>query len=165
MIGRREFITLIGGAAAWPLTARAQRIANPVVGYLYPGLPEAGANALMAFRKGLSEAGYIEGRDLTLDVRWANGQYERIPELLVELIQHKVAALVLAGGVAATLAAKSLTSSIPIVFSIVGDPVELGLVSSLNRPGGNITGTTDMVVELTAKQFSLLHEPVPKAKR
>jgi putative tryptophan/tyrosine transport system substrate-binding protein len=162
---RREFITLLGGAAAWPVAARAQQIANPVVGYLYPGLPEAGANGLMAFRKGLSEAGYIEGRNLTLDVRWANGQYERIPELLVELIQHKVAVLVLAGGVAATLAAKSLTSSIPIVFSIVGDPVELGLVSSLNRPGGNITGTTDMVVELTAKQFSLLHELVPKAKR
>src|SRR6516162_6818737 len=161
---RRDFITLLGGgAAAWPLTARAQP-SIPVVGVLHPGSPEASAGALAAFRRGLSEAGYDEGRDAALEYRWANGQYERLPELLADLIRRKVAALALPAGVAATLAAKSLTSTIPIVFSIVGDPVELGLVASFNRPGGNVTGTTDMVVELTGKRLSLLNELLPKAK-
>jgi len=164
MIRRREFITLLGGAAAWPRAARAQP-SIPIVGVLHPGSPEESAGALAAFRRGLGEAGYAEGRDVMLEYRWANGQYERLPELLADLIGRKVAVLALPAGVAATLAAKSLTSTIPIVFSIVGDPVKLGLVASLNRPGGNVTGTTDMVVELTGKRLSLLNELLPKAKR
>jgi putative ABC transport system substrate-binding protein len=114
---------------------------------------------------GLSEAGYVEGRNVAVQYRWANSEYERLPELLTDLIRRKVALLVLPGGVAATSVAKSLTSTIPIVFAIVGDPVQLGLVASFNRPGGNITGITDMGVELAAKQFGLLHELVPRAER
>jgi putative ABC transport system substrate-binding protein len=137
----------------------------PIIGYLHPGSPEATASTLSAFRKGLSEAGYIEGRNVAIEYRWAYGQYEQIAELLSDLVRRRVALLVLPGGVASTLVAKSLTSTIPIVFTIVGDPVELGLVASFSRPGGNITGFTDMGVELTAKQFGLLHELVPRAKR
>src|ERR1700674_3338837 len=159
----REFFTLIG--AAWPLAARAQQPAMPVVGYLGTGTPGSGANGLAAFRKGLSETGFVEGRNLEIEFRWAQNDRNRLPELAADLVRRKVAVIAAPGSVLGALAAKALTTTIPIVFSTSGDPVHLGLVASLNRPGANVTGFNDMSSELVPKQLGLLHELLPGAAR
>jgi len=161
---RRKFIGLAGGLAAWPLVARAQQPV-PVIGFLGSSSPDAYANRLRAFRQALSEAGFVEGRSLTIEYRWAQNQYDRLPELAAELVRRSVAVIVAGGGVASGLAAKAATSTIPIVFATAADPVQAGLVPSLNRPGGNVTGVANQNSEIGPKRLELIREVLPKATR
>jgi putative ABC transport system substrate-binding protein len=162
---RREFIAGLGGAAAWPLAARAQQRAMPVVGFLRPDTSAASAGTVAAFRKGLSETGFVEGRNLALEFRWGENNRDRMPELAADLVRRKVDVIATPLSGVGALAAKALTATIPIVFSTAADPVQLGLVTSLNRPGGNVTGYFDMGSELVGKQLGLLHELIPGAVR
>ena len=165
-MNRRGFITLLGGAAAtWPLTARAQQREVPMVGFLRGGTAAGGANLLAAFRKGLSETGFVEGRNVEIEFRWGLDSRERQAEAAADMVRRKVDVIVAPGFSVAALAAKALTATIPIVFTTSGDPVQLGLVASLNQPGGNVTGFTDMSSEIVPKQFGLLHELLPHATR
>jgi ABC-type uncharacterized transport system substrate-binding protein len=159
---RREFITLLGGAA-WPFAARAQQAAMPVVGLVHYGSPGASAIPLTAFHKGLGESGYIEGRNVAIEHRWAQNDYSRLPELLADLVRRRVTVIATPGGHGAALSAKKATATIPIVFGTGGDPVKDGVVASLNRPGGNVTGITYMNVDLVAKRIGLLNELRPTA--
>jgi putative ABC transport system substrate-binding protein len=163
-IGRRKFLATLGAATAWPMAARAQQPAMPVIGFLDPRSLEPTAHLVAAFRNGLSETGYVEGRNVTIEYRWAEGHNDRLPELAADLVSRRVAAITTPGGIA-TLAAKAVTSTIPIVFMASGDPVQAGLATSLSRPGGNTTGVSFMSGEIAAKQLGLMHELVPQAER
>jgi putative tryptophan/tyrosine transport system substrate-binding protein len=163
MIGRREFITLLGGAAAYPVAARAQQL-MPVVGFLNGATPSELGPRVDAFRAGLAEKGYVEGRSVAIEYHWGLGQYERLPELAADLVRQRVAVIAATGGVPSVRAAKTATSAIPIVFTMGGDPVAFGLVASLNRPGGNVTGITLISGEIVSKRIALLRDLLPHAK-
>jgi putative tryptophan/tyrosine transport system substrate-binding protein len=163
---RRRFVSLLGGAAAAiPLTAYGQQREVPAIGFLHLGSREANANRLAGFRKGLSELGYVEGRNLAIEFRWAGGQVDRLPALAADLVRRQVKVIVTPASSQAALATKAATRTIPIVFAVAGDPIEMGLVASLNRPGGNATGISILNVELLAKRLELLRELAPDARR
>ncbi|MGA7809083.1 ABC transporter substrate-binding protein [Bradyrhizobium sp.] len=162
---RRQFMAVLGGVAALPLGAVAEPQAAPVIGFLHAGSPDQNRTRLDAFRKGLAEGGFVEGRNLTVEYRWASGRHSRLPELAADLVRRPVDMIVTPGSTAAAMAAKAVTSTIPIVFSTGTDPVDLGLVASLSRPGGNVTGITSLNTELAAKRLGTLRELVPSASR
>ena len=164
MMRRREFVAMLGGAAAWPLGTRAQQAGGPMIGFLNFGSPEPNVRTVAAFRQGLAEAGYIDGQNVTIEFRWANYQNRVVPGLVADLIRQPPAVLVATGAISPALAAKAATSTIPIVFASGGDPVKYGLVTSLNRPGGNVTGVAFPSVELAGKRLGLLSELVPQAR-
>jgi putative ABC transport system substrate-binding protein len=162
---RREFITLLGGAAAaWPLAARSQQAATPVIGFLNPASPTEFAYRVAAFRKGLAEMGYVEDQNVKIEYRWAQRQYDRLPELATDLVRHGVAAIAATGGLPSVRAAKTATAGIPIVFTFEGDPVEFGLVASLNHPGGNVTGITLISSLIVPRRIGLLRDLIPGIK-
>ena len=163
-LSRRDFVTLLGSAAAWPLAARAQQPGLPVIGFLSAGTPSERTNALPGFVKGLSEMGSVEGRNVAIEFRWAQNDRRRLPDLAADLVRRRVAVIAAVGGISA-LAAKAMTSTIPIVFVSASDPVEQGLVASLNRPGGNLTGFSLLFGEVERKQLGLIHELLPRATR
>jgi putative ABC transport system substrate-binding protein len=162
-VRRRKFITLLGGAAVWPIAARAQQPALPVIGFLSSRSPGESASLVAAFRRGLSETGFVEGQNLTIAFRWAKGHYDQLPGMAAELVNLRVAGLFAAGGPPSALTAKNATSTIPVVFIIGLDPVAAGLVASINRPGGNVTGFNFLSSEVVAKSAQLLQEMVPTA--
>jgi putative ABC transport system substrate-binding protein len=162
---RREFITLVGGMAVTPLAARAESLATPVIGFLHSGAPEPNAERVAGFLKGLREAGFIDGQNVRIEYRWASGQFCQLPEMAADLVSRKVNVITALADTSGALAAKAATKTIPIVFAVGGDPVGMGHVAGLNRPGGNVTGVSILRVELTRKRLGLLRDVVPNASR